>query len=288
MNKLVRKLNTMRLNGNNNRNKRKRNRRNRNVINKLPPILSKYPQRYGAGSTIRYISFSYTVAATSVSTFNIGTDIADNQEFNEIAVNYSYCRLLAIKVIVRPFNYTNTTSVMFLKMNWSNATETAQSIVNSDVSKMVGSVNPKGAVFTFLPPSISYGGAAIPNFYVQSLANNYIFVLNASSAFTTPIPINVEVAIKFRTPRDYSQTNETIKKLKQQIIDEIKNIQKLEKDQQIKELNELNINEVINKNELKKINNVIMEENSSEEEDVNKIKNKKKKKNKKNEDIKEE
>lgn len=273
MNKLLRKLNMMSLSR---RNGRRRKRRVVNTKNKLPPILSKKPQKYGAGTTVRYISFFLDVRNVTLETFNLGTLLENSQEYNEIAVNYSYVRLEAIKLIVRPYNFTNTAGACFFKMNWSNALETADSVLNSDVSKMVGAFNPRGTVFTFIPPTISYGGAAIPSFYVQTLATNYIFVLNAYSSIGSTIKISIEIAVRFRTPRDYSQSSNKIKELKKQIIDEVRKLQENEENK--------------NKEELVKINEEILKEDDSISEDSkeNHKKKNKKKKRTKEEDIKEE
>jgi hypothetical protein len=211
----------------------------KNIKNKVPPLISTKPQRYGYGSAIRFISSGYIIPTETLQTFPLGTDLSDNTEFLKFAEDYHYCKLLAIKVIVRPFNFVNSTKAVYFKMNWSNSYETAASVRASDVSKMVGSLNPKPTIFTFLPPQISYGGAAIPNYYVQCLATNYIFTLNAVSGFSSSIDINVEFVLRFRTPRDYAQSSK-ITSLRKEIINEIKEMDKLNQPKIQKEIEEIN------------------------------------------------
>jgi hypothetical protein len=261
----MKKLINLLQNLNMNNKKQKRKRKNGKKANRLPPLVSTRPQKYGYGTTSRFISATYTVLRQELQTINLGSDLSNNQEFLELAVNYHYCKLENIKVIIRPHNFTNVTSALYLKMNWSNSYETASSVANSDVSKMVGSFISKPVIFTFIPPKISYGGAAIPSYYVQCLATNYIFVLNTSSTLPGSVTINVEFSVKFRSPRDDPQTP-TISDLKNKLIKEIKELDK-ENEPKLQE-------------QLKQINNIEIED---EEQKELKKERRKKKKNKDNE-----
>jgi len=246
-----------------------RRRRKQRLINRVPPILSTKPQKFGPGSPIRYVTRSYVCNADTVHNFPIGEDLSDTNEFLEFATNYNFCRIVCIKLIIRPYNFTNTTSVLFFKMNWANTVETRDSIVNSDVSKMVGPVNPKATVFTFIPPSISFGGYAIPSFYVQTLANNYDAIhLGVYNSLSSAVSINVEIVMQFKTPRDYSQTSNIIKSLKLEIAKEVYKMQNLEKDAKKDDLDV--INKLVGNDE---------DEDDDVIEEVNKVKKKKKYKN---------
>jgi hypothetical protein len=246
MNKLINLLQN--LNINNKKQKRKKKKQKRS--NRLPPLVSTAPQKYGYGTTTRFISATYTVLRQELQTINLGSDLSNNQEFLELAVNYHYCKLQHIKVIIRPHNFTNVTSSLYLKMNWSNSYETASSVANSDVSKMVGSFVPKPVIFTFIPPNISYGGAAIPSYYVQCLATNYIFVLNTSSSLPGSVTINVEFSMRFRSPRDDPQTP-TMNDLKKQFINEIKALDKQNESKLQEQLKQINNNMEIEEDKVK-------------------------------------
>lgn len=174
------------------------------MINRVPPIVSTGPQTYGPGRVVAHISDTITrTTTTTVSSYNLGERLKENVEFQETIEKYQYFKILGIKVILKPFNYVNTSETGAFMINWDSDISDTDFFKNDSV-KVFGPVNHRMKVWRFLPPDMVIGttNTATAPVHLQSYINAARFVVpcwfHVIVGFQGFVEFQIEWILEFR------------------------------------------------------------------------------------------
>lgn len=135
----------------------RRRRRRRGLINRRPPVATTQPQRYGPGRLITNITLDVSnILPNTISSTNLGALLKENLEFTELIGKFNYFKLIAIKVMLRPYNFINTNRNQgVFVLDWHG--EPPGDLEKSDNAKYFGPINNNLKTWKFIPPKMVIG-----------------------------------------------------------------------------------------------------------------------------------
>lgn len=189
---------------------RKQRRRRRNPIYKRPYILKQGVQTLGiGGTTYRFEQFfNVTVQAGSYqnSSYGIIGALNGNLEFQGIAQNYKYFKILGVKVVLPPQPTVGNSTIYRagrIAMDWNDLAE--EELMINDSAKVIPFYSVRNTIYTFRPPNMNLrtvvGDSRIYN-YREFIPLNYISG-NMPGWLKGTFPFNIkfhtEIIVLFKT-----------------------------------------------------------------------------------------
>jgi hypothetical protein len=253
-----------------------------NLKNSIPPSLTTRAQRYGPGSTIRRITIFGSIPTTYKIT-DIGTEFASSIEFSTVAALFEFYKVLVIKLIFFPYNYTNNTGRVYFQMNFDTHVPTDPQLAIGDKTKIIGPVNTRNKVFKFIPPNTigTTGNSNDPY-----LMNGWIpteqrifpakLITGHSLGLNVTLDIMIEVVVQLRGTSDHYEITKKLQMLNMNSIPEEKKEEE-KKEEEIKEEEEnkeeeKEKEEIKEEEEIKEVN--IIEEKNKIKEKINELRKK--------------
>lgn len=217
------------------------NNRRRRIINRVPPVVSTTPQTYGPGRLIAHITDDIIrTTAVTVESYHLGERLKGNSEFLETVNKYKFFKILGIKVILKPYNYVNTSETGAFLLNWDS--EVPDNFLKDDSAKIFGPVNPRMKVWKFIPPDMVIGttaqGTAPVNLRTYINAKRFVIPcwFHVVVGFQGFVDFQIEWIIEFRglsllpTSTKIESLEEQLRMLKLKLKEEEKEkIKKLDK-----------------------------------------------------------
>lgn len=187
---------------------RRRRRRRRRNNTRLPPIMRNQPTTFGPGTTIKYISQTLLLSNGFYNYNLLGLTMISSTEFTQSSLSYDYFKVEAVKIIFRAFNFTNIDYDIRFRFRWGIEAQTEEELLLDDQAKIIGPVNMRPKVYTFMPPPIMVSASGTNNKSI--VMNDYQSVDDAfypvSFSYKNYLPatrINIEWRVRFRGSSTY-------------------------------------------------------------------------------------
>jgi len=198
------------------RNKRRNINRRKNNIRRFH--LSRYPNSqkpatFGPGNYFIAASKFYNGRIDSQITFNLATDIIQNNpELDRVRSEFKYMKLCGITITFYPRNIfeSNNSEPAFFLINWDGAT--TENIRLQDNTKTVPSFLTRTKIFKFNIPRYNTYGGMLNGWFGTSELTGFQFILFQffSASNTTKWMFKVDAMIHFKGPTNVTAKQEII------------------------------------------------------------------------------